>query len=96
MKFNANNPSYPKGFELEVPGVGFVANGTVIELTDIQVSGLEATGVEMPASDGTYDLYQESDAKPVIPVTTNLPGIAEIAEMERAKSAPKPASIKEK
>lgn len=87
MKLHVNMPGYAKGTPLEVMGIGPVKNGEVLELNDVQVATLEANGMHVPSSGDMY-VYQESkESAPKEPRTTNLPGVEEIAEKERAKSA---------
>ena len=86
MKLHVNMPGHPKGTSLEVMGLGEVKNGDVLELTDVQVAALETIGLKVPSSGDMY-VYQESKATPKEPKTTNLPGVEEVAEKERAKSA---------
>ena len=91
MKLHVNSPSYPKGQELEIMGIGTYANGTTVELTDVQVNALKSQGFDVP-SDGDMYVYKEAEApKKVEAPTENLPSVAEIAEKERAK-ARKPKS----
>lgn len=86
MKLHVNSPVYAKGQELEVMGIGTYPNGTTVELTDVQVNALKSQGFDVP-SDGDMYVYKEAEApKSAEAKTDNLPGIAEVAEKERAKA----------
>jgi hypothetical protein len=89
MKLHVNMPSYPKGTPLEVMGIGPVKNGDVIELTDVQVGALKSAGATVPTSGDMYVYTEAKESAEKEPRTTHLPGIEEVAEKERAKSAPK-------
>lgn len=89
MKLHVNMPDINDGEEVEVMHVGPVKNGSTVELTDSQVFSLRDAGYDVP-SDGsaTIKTYSPVEADKVVELkTTNLPGIAEIAEKERAKTA---------
>lgn len=89
MKLHVNFPTYPKGTELEVMGVGIVTNGSVVELTDLQENTLRDQGFDVP-NDGDMYVYKEAETpKAAEPKTTNLPSIAEVAEKERSKNSKK-------
>ena len=87
MKLHVNSPVYPKGQELEIMGIGTYANGSTVDLTDVQVDALKSQGIDVPSDDSDMYVYKEAEApKNAEAKTENLPGVAEIAEKERAKA----------
>lgn len=89
MKFHVNAPAYSKGTEVEVPGLGIVTVGSTLDLTDVQVNGLRNQGYDVPEAGDMYLFKEEKPSEVKEPKTENLPGIAEVAEKERAKTTKK-------
>lgn len=66
-KISLDYPNYPKGEELEVPGVGYVKNGSSVDLEDEQVAAWEQmNGLKFPKG-GTLELPLSSTAKTKTP-----------------------------